>query len=337
MLHDKRFDDVLLTMAGQAGGVESLLRIFFSFLHRSTDFYVTFDPVKNSRASMGFPEGKAESILLNTFRSFSYKKYNEPTRSPKEVQKVTPVVRRGKTGEVVGLNSSAKSVEKGETGAEVPSTEPPSPSGASSNKKSPITPTSGSGSGINVRYTEDGKQIPIGNGGVTSRYYWTQTLYEASVYADVPAGTRSRDVKCNIGARKLHLSVKGGSGPIIEGQMPGAVSRDGSLWSLVDGNTVVISLEKAQKNWWRSIVEGDPEIDATQVDSTCKISEYNEETQGAIRKIMFDQRQKSLGLPTSDELTADSVLEMAKGLPGSPFIPGGPFADESLNPPELPR
>lgn len=38
---------------------------------------------------------------------------------------------------------------------------------------------------------------------------------------------------------------------------------------------------------------------------------------------MFDQRQKSLGLPTSDELNADALLERAKVLPGSPFLPGG--------------
>lgn len=38
---------------------------------------------------------------------------------------------------------------------------------------------------------------------------------------------------------------------------------------------------------------------------------------------MFDQRQKSLGLPTSDQLSADALLEKAKDLPGSPFLPGG--------------
>ncbi|CAN0436841.1 unnamed protein product, partial [Hapterophycus canaliculatus] len=55
------------------------------------------------------------------------------------------------------------------------------------------------------------------------------------------------------------------------------------------------------------------------VDSTTKISEYDGETQGTIRKIMFDQRQKTLGLPTSDELNAATLLDTAKGLPGSPF------------------
>lgn len=59
------------------------------------------------------------------------------------------------------------------------------------------------------------------------------------------------------------------------------------------------------------------------MDSTSKISEYDEETQSTIRKIMFDQRQKALGLPTSDQISSDSLLEKAKGLPGSPFLPGG--------------
>lgn len=65
----------------------------------------------------------------------------------------------------------------------------------------------------------------------------------------------------------------------------------------------------------------------SKVDSTTKISEYDGETQGAIRKIMFDQRQKSLGLPTSEQLNADAVLERAKELPGSPFLPGGVLFD----------
>lgn len=63
------------------------------------------------------------------------------------------------------------------------------------------------------------------------------------------------------------------------------------------------------------------------MDSTSRIDEYDEETQGTIRKIMFDQRQKALGLPTSDQLSADALLENAKGLPGSPFLPGGAYHD----------
>ena len=149
---------------------------------------------------------------------------------------------------------------------------------------------------MRVRYTKDGKQVPIGNGGVTPRYYWTQTVNEATVYVDVPPGTRSKDVECVIQPRRLKLRVRGagaatggtgackaaadgggapgrgddkgeeGDGDLIfDGELPSAVSRDDSMWSLNDGTTVVISFEKTTKSWWKSVVEGDPEIDTSKV------------------------------------------------------------------------
>ncbi|CAM9267417.1 unnamed protein product [Discosporangium mesarthrocarpum] len=337
-LPETRFDEVLMTMAGQTGGVEALLSTFFSFLHRNTDFYVTFDAATTLQASMGFPKGKAEAIVLNTFRSFPYKEYRDgikpgPSESsdckgrknPEEVTTTRPDNKGNKDHPVTTVSDRpsesgiARNTFPLRTASSSEQSQPPHDGGPSST------------GGLTVRYTEDGKQIPIGNGGVTPTYYWTQTLYEATVYADVPKGTRSSDVTCQIGPRKLYLRLKGEGEPIIDGDMPGTVSRDGSLWSLVDGNTVVISLEKSQKTWWKSVVEGDPEIDATKVDSTSKISDYDDQTQGAIRKIMFDQRQKTMGLPTSDEITTENTLEMAKRLPGSPFLPGGAYSEGEVH------
>lgn len=134
-----------------------------------------------------------------------------------------------------------------------------------------------------MRYTEDGKQIPIGNGGVTPRYYWTQTVGEATVYVDVPEGTRSRSVSCVIEPRRVKLAVAGygasaglegeGADVVIDGELPSAVSREESLWNLVDGRSVVISFEKATRSWWKSVVEGDPEIDTSKV-RTCGVPRY---------------------------------------------------------------
>ena len=64
-------------------------------------------------------------------------------------------------------------------------------------------------------------KVPIGNGGVTDKYYWTQTLYELTVYADVPKGTRAKDVHCDISPNSLELRLKScPDRPILKGKMP---------------------------------------------------------------------------------------------------------------------
>jgi hypothetical protein len=40
-----------------------------------------------------------------------------------------------------------------------------------------------------------------------------------------------------------------------------------------DQSVVMITLDKVKRTWWDSVVVGDPEIDTTMVDSTCKIDE----------------------------------------------------------------
>ena len=74
----------------------------------------------------------------------------------------------------------------------------------------------------------------------------------------------------------------------------------------------------------------DEEIDTTKVDSTRDVSDYDGETQGHIRKIMFDQHQKRLGKPTSDEMKNEDMLRKAWDAEGSPFK-GTPFDPSKLN------
>jgi len=78
------------------------------------------------------------------------------------------------------------------------------------------------------------------------------------------------------------------------------------------------------------VVEGDPEIDTTKVESTRKMEEYDGETQGAIRKIMFDQNQKLQGKPTSDQIRTADIMKDAWNAPGSPFR-GTDFDPSLLN------
>lgn len=145
----------------------------------------------------------------------------------------------------------------------------------------------------------------------------------SQIYLAVPPGTRSRDLDCKITPTHVRVAKKNtgvDEQPLLEGSFPEKVRVDECLWSLErDSTTLQISLEKTKKTWWASALQGHDEIDTSLVESTRAIHEYDGETQGAIRKIMFDQQQKQSGLPTSDEMLQESIFEQARRAPNSPI------------------
>ena len=93
-----------------------------------------------------------------------------------------------------------------------------------------------------------------------------------------------------------------------------------------------VSPQKTQirKTWWKCVFEGDPEIDPTKVESVKKVHEYDDKTQGNIRKIVFDQNQKHQGLPTSDQIKTAELMKDAWNADNSPFK-GTEFDPSMLN------
>mmetsp|Transcript_20654 Transcript_20654/g.43038 ORF Transcript_20654/g.43038 Transcript_20654/m.43038 type:complete len:85 (-) Transcript_20654:90-344(-) len=69
-------DPLFMQIAQRSGSLPVLLEEFFSFLHRSTDFYVVGDveEFRKKTATMGFPPGEAERLLLDAFKKFPMKK-----------------------------------------------------------------------------------------------------------------------------------------------------------------------------------------------------------------------------------------------------------------------
>ncbi|CAN0901831.1 Protein BOBBER 1 [Linum grandiflorum] len=149
-----------------------------------------------------------------------------------------------------------------------------------------------------------------GNGLDMEKYSWTQTLQEVTVLVPVPSGTKSKMVVCDIKKNHLKVGLKG-QPPIIEGELHKPVKVDDCYWSIEDQNTISVLLTKHdQMTWWKCLVKGDPEIDTQKVEpENSKLSDLDPETRQTVEKMMFDQRQKQMGLPSSDEMQKQDILK----------------------------
>jgi hypothetical protein len=88
----------------------------------------------------------------------------------------------------------------------------------------------------------------------------------------------------------------------------------------VEGGVVIVTLEKSKPTFWKTVLEGDEEIDTELVDNRRHIDEYDDATQAKIRKIIFDQEQYHKGGPTSDEILGEKSTTIPPLPPGVEYI-----------------
>jgi len=143
-------------------------------------------------------------------------------------------------------------------------------------------------------------------------YSWTQELGEVDITVPVPQGTRGADLIVIIRKKKLSLALKGPDRePILEGELCKEIKVEDSTWTIQDNKTVLIHLEKLnQQQWWENILTHHPKIDTKKIEpKDSKLSDLDGETRGMVEKMMFDNQQKQLGRPTSDELKKMEALK----------------------------
>ena len=89
---------------------------------------------------------------------------------------------------------------------------------------------------------------------VGSLYEWEQSPEDVTLFVNVPAGIKARDVTCTIHAQSIRVSC-GEQPALVEGALEGAVDVDGSSWTM-EGGIIEVSLEKrrAGAKWSVAIV-----------------------------------------------------------------------------------
>lgn len=104
-------------------------------------------------------------------------------------------------------------------------------------------------------------------------------------------------------------------GYIIQGDLPHEIHVDESTWTLVSSPSgtklLELHLDKVNKmQWWEHVVTTAPKIDVTKIQpENSKLGDLDGETRGMVEKMMYDQRQKEAGLPTSDEEKKQEMLK----------------------------
>ncbi|EDW78846.1 uncharacterized protein Dwil_GK12498 [Drosophila willistoni] len=308
---EEQFDSVLLALATKhRGGVPDFLHTLASFLRRKTDFYTGANPAE------------WEKLLLDVFRKESklaLADHEAAQRIKQEKERIEFEARQKEMNE-----SKICDITDEEAAAIIKEEQ---------DKKRPNVPDTTASAGGDSSSREDiskpiekvedetekselGKLLPnAGNGCTLDKYMWTQTLQEVElkIHFDVISSLKARDIVVNIGKKTLKVGLKGQE-PIIDGELCGEVKQEESVWVLQDSKTVIITLEKINKmNWWSRLVTTDPEISTRKINpEPSKLSDLDGETRSMVEKMMFDQRQKEMGLPTSDDRKKQDILEKFK-------------------------
>jgi len=141
-------------------------------------------------------------------------------------------------------------------------------------------------------------------------YKWSQTLNDVDITIPVPQGTRSKNLEITITKKALSVRIKGHEDYIMKGELCKEIKLEDSTWSL-DNSEVSISLEKVNKmTWWENVLTHHPKIDTKRINpENSKLSDLDGDMRGMVEKMMFDNQQKQMGKPTSDELKKQEALD----------------------------
>ena len=294
--HDAAFDTILTDARGDG---RAFLAAAFDFAARRTPFFTEADASKqlarllrDVRAEHGGPASGLAGGFLGSSGAVAA---GAAATAPAAPEAPTPPQLHVSTT-ITEIEPEAEKAEAGGNGAEAEAAE-----AVTSSDDDDVPPTS------------TGLPPNAGNGADLAAYSWTQTLAEVVVAIPLPAGTRAS--ACDVSFMRTHLRAGlKEADPILSGQLDASVLPDECTWSVQDGRTLEVTLTKADTmKWWARVIEGEPSIDVTKVEpENSKLGDLDAETRATVEKMMWDQRQKAMGRPTSEEAAKLVAIEKFK-------------------------
>jgi hypothetical protein len=131
--------------------------------------------------------------------------------------------------------------------------------------------------------------------------------------------------------KHLKVKLKNEDEFIINGELDNRVKVEESFWSIEDNRRLIISLIKQGETIWKTVIVGDKEIDTKKVDNSKNLEDFDVETQGHLRKVLYEQQRKNAGLPTTEEMEQAEAMKKVWSADNSPFK-GQPYDPSTFGP-----
>ncbi|EPY37728.1 nuclear distribution protein C [Angomonas deanei] len=286
-MSDEQFDGLYMTIARQQNGVDGILSSFFSFLSRKTDFFTQPDLARSSIQRytdqyLALAEEKKQKQEKEKAKAAATSSRVEVIEDEEELNRQAEKrVAEEAAQRQKELEEKQKQVEEASAKAE-----------EEADKPKGLPPTAA-------------------NGFAYPHYSFSQSLQEAEIRIPLPASNvKGKMLTVEITASHIKVGMKGKE-PLVDGELWAKVRADECMWTIEDGNTVVVTLyKKNEMEWWKTIIQGDPEIDLQKVvPENSKLDDLDADTRQTVEKMMFDQRQKAMGKPTSEEQKKQDMLK----------------------------
>ncbi|EPY32977.1 nuclear distribution protein C like protein [Strigomonas culicis] len=296
MSQDEQFDAMFMAIARQQQGIDGILECFFSFLSRKTDFFAQPDMARGSvqrvmDRHLALAEERQRAVAA---AAAARRKADQEAAAAKASSRVEVLEDEDEANAAAARRVAAEAERKAAQLAAQQQAVQEAQSAATEDYEKPkgLPPTA-----------TNGYEYP--------HYSFSQSLQEAEVRVPLPAtGVKGKMVNVEIAAEHLTVGMKG-KAPILSGPLYGRVRAEDSMWTIEDGNTVVLSLTKQNNmEWWKTVIKGDPEIDLQKVvPENSKLDDLDGDTRQTVEKMMYDQRQKAMGKPTADEQKKQDMMK----------------------------